>query len=73
MCRGIIFLTMLPQSNSPLPNYVSALANDNLKLRLGARKYSNCMKTLHQASTSCYCSRELKLNLEMGYCTISLI
>ena len=39
----------------------------NLKSRLGARKYSKCMKTGNLASTSGYCSRELKRNSEMGY------
>ena len=37
------------------------------KSRLGARKYSKCVKTGLQASTSGHCSRELKRNWEMGY------
>ena len=45
----------------PLSNYPSVPAN-NLKSRLGARKYSKCMKTGHEASTSGYCSRKLKRN-----------
>ena len=61
-------------NNSPFPNYASVPvslvlvpANNNLKSRLGARKYSKCMKTGHLASTSGYCSLELKRNSEMGY------
>ena len=34
----------------------------NLKPRLGVRKYSKCMKTCDKASTSGYCTRELKRN-----------
>ena len=48
--------------NRPLSNYASVPANNNLKSRLRARKYSKCMKTWHEASTSGYCSRELKRN-----------
>ena len=33
-----------------------------LKSRLRSRKYSKCMKTWHEASTSGYCSRELTQN-----------
>ena len=52
--------------NSPFPNYASVPVNNNLKLRFCVRKYSNCMKTWHEASTSGYCSWELKHNSEMG-------
>ena len=61
----------ISRGNSPFPNYTLVSANNNLKSRLGARKYSKCMKTWHQASTSGYCSRELKRNSEMGFCLVS--
>ena len=42
-------------------SYYLIPANNNQKSRLRARKYSKCMKTWHEASTSGLCSRELKL------------
>ena len=53
--------------NRPLSNYASVPANNNLKSRLRARKYRKCMKTWHKASTSGYCSRELKSNWKVVY------
>ena len=49
------------------------LTKSNLKPRLVlscARKYSKCMKTGHLASTSGYCSRELKRDSEMDYSAV---
>ena len=40
----------------------------NLKSRFRARKYSKCVKTWHEASTSGYCSRELKRDSKVGHC-----
>ena len=57
---ALIRTTRLLKFNSALSNYASVPANNNLKSRLRARKYSKCMKTWHEASTSGYCSRELK-------------
>ena len=37
------------------------------KSRFGAKKYSKCMKTWHEASTSGYCWQELKRNGEVVY------
>ena len=45
----------------------SVPANNNLKSRLRARKYSKCMKTWHEASTSGHCSRELNRNSKVVY------
>ena len=46
---------------------LTSFPTNNLKLRLGPRKYSKCMKTWYLASTSGYCLQELKHNSEMGY------
>ena len=48
--------------------HASVPSNNNLKSRLGVRKYSKCIKTGYLASTSSYCLRELKRYSEMGYC-----
>ena len=37
------------------------------KSRFGAKKYSKCMKTWHEASTSGYCLQELKRNGKVVY------
>ena len=52
--------------NSPFPSYTTVPANNNLWTRLGARKYTKCRKTGHQASTSGCCSRELFKQTEFG-------
>ena len=44
--------------NRTLSIYASVSANNNLKSRLLARKYSNCVITWHQAATSGYCSQK---------------
>ena len=66
------YKSLLWRYNSPFPDYASVPANNNLNSRLGARKYSKCMKTGHLASTSSYCSRELKHNSEMILYSIKL-
>ena len=59
--------TLLLHKNRPLSNYASVPVNNNLKSRLRARKYSKCIKTWHEASTSGSCSRELKRNSKAAY------
>ena len=53
-------------ANRPLSIYASIPVNNNLKLRFHA-KFSciNCIFP-HEASTSCYCSRELKRNSKVA-------
>ena len=56
--------------NTPLSNYASVPANNNLKSRLVlscARKYSKIMHSSALASTSAYCSQELKHNSKVVY------
>ena len=53
------FTTM---SNKPLSNYASVPANNNPKSRLRAKFSYICCTFSHEASTSGYCSRELKRN-----------
>ena len=44
-----------------------------LTIRFRARKYSKYVKTWHEASTSGYCSRELKRNSKVAYCSQYLL
>ena len=77
MCKVMSGKILYPQSldnslkyfqrNRPFPSYASVPANNNLKSRLGAKFSYICCIFSHQASTSGYCSRELKRNSEMGY------
>ena len=55
------------QINRPLSSYASVPANNNLKSGPRARKYSKYMKTWHEASTSGYCSQELKRNSKVVF------
>ena len=59
------------RSNRPLSNYASVPANNNLKLRLGALFSYICCIFSHEASTSGYCSRELKRKSKVAYCATS--
>ena len=60
-------------TNRALSNYASVPVNNNLKSRLWARKYSKCMKTWQEASTSGYCSRELKRKTKVVYLPVKYI
>ena len=62
-CMRVILAFLRDHS---LSNYDSVPVNTNVKSRLRARKYSKCIKTRHEASTSGYCSRELKRSSKSG-------
>ena len=53
--------------NRPLSKYASVPANNNLKSRLRAKFLYICCIFSHEASTSGYCSRELKRNSKVIY------
>ena len=60
-------LNIILDNSRSLSNYASVPANSNLvnlNLRFCARKYSKCMKTWHEASTSGYCLWELKHKIQ---------
>ena len=59
--------TRVPSSLRSIPVYRITRPLANYARRLGARKYSKCMKTWHEASTSGCCSRELKRNSKVPY------
>ena len=53
--------------NRPFSKYASVLANNNLKSRLRVKFSYICCIFSHEASTSGYCSRELKRNSKVIY------
>ena len=63
--EALIYSLLL--ANRPLSNYASVPANNNLKLRRGAKSSFICCIFSHEASTSGYCSRQLKRNSIVVY------
>ena len=60
-------ICFLAEFNRPLSIYASVPAKDNLKSRLRAKSSYIGWIFWYEASTSCYCSRELKRNSKMVY------
>ena len=57
--------------NKPLSNYASVPASNNLKSRLRAKFSYVCCIFSQEASTSGYCSWELKRNSKVAYSVLS--
>ena len=62
---------LVDQSNRLLSNCASVPANNNRKSRLRAKFSYICCIFSHEASTSGHCSRELKRNSKVVYCSSS--
>ena len=59
--------------NRLLSSYASVPTNSNLKSRLRTKFSYICCIFSHEASTSSYCSRELKCNLKVVYCSTIIL